>query len=100
MLGITETWLHGNVRHDSRGGGVGLMFKKSQNVKFPVAESYNSFEMVNAEIKLGGQSINLYVIYRPPPSSENRLSGECFLDEFGTLFGKFCDRSSSPSHYR
>ena len=41
--------------------------------------------MVNAEIKLAGQSINLYVIYRPPPSSENRLSCECFLDEFGTL---------------
>ena len=105
ILGITETWLHGNdldnpvlaelvpsgysfghsARHDSRGGGVGLMFKKSLNVKFPVAESYNSFEMVNAEIKLAGKSINLYVIYRPPPSSENRVSCESFLDEFGTL---------------
>ena len=73
------------ARHDSRGGGVGLMFKKSLNVKFPVAESYNSFEMVNAEIKLAGKSINLYVIYRPPPSSENRVSCESFLDEFGTL---------------
>ena len=105
ILGIPETWLHGNdldnpvlaelvpngysfghsARHDSRGGGVGLMFRKSLNVKFPVAESYNSFEMVNAEIKLAGKSINLYVIYRPPPSSENRVSCESFLDEFGTL---------------
>ena len=41
--------------------------------------------MVNAEIKLAGKSINLYVIYRPPPSSENRVSCESFLDEIGTL---------------
>ena len=104
-LGITETWLPGNdldnpvlaelvptgysfghsARRDTRGGGVGLMFKKSLNVKFSMAQSYNSFEMVNAEIKLAGQLINLYVIYRPPPSSENRFSCECFLDDFGTL---------------
>ena len=74
VLGITETWLHGNdldnpvlaelvpngysfghsARHDSS-GGVGPMFKKSLNVKFSVAENYNSFEMVNGEIKLAGQ---------------------------------------------
>ena len=54
ILGITETWLHGNdsdnpalanlvpnsyffrdsARHDSRSVGVGLMFKKSLNVNF------------------------------------------------------------------
>ena len=74
-----------SARYDTRGGGVALMFKKSLNVKFPVVKNYNSCQMVNAEIKFAGQSINLYEIYRPPPSSENHLSCECFLDEFGTL---------------
>lgn len=105
ILGITETWLRGNdldnpvvaelvpngysfnhlPRLDGRGGGVGLMFKKSLDVKFSTVPSYNSFEVINAEIKLAGKSLNLYVIYRPPPSSVNRLTVDGFMDEFSSL---------------
>ena len=101
FLALTETWLHsGRViafllasyarkegyifhhtpRENSRGGGVGILVKKSLRVKKLSSANFSSFEnvVVLAEYPIG--SIRFVVIYRPPSSQI-----KAFLEDFASL---------------
>ena len=89
LLALTETWLRpGNVDcveigdlcptgydfihipRELRGGGVGLLFKESLDVKCKNSEwntSFQSFEFLDARFK-SSKMIRMIIIYRPPSS--------------------------------
>lgn len=98
LFAITETWLSQNgdevllreltppnfdfihVPRASRGGGVGLVYKKSLCFSTVHTVNYNSFESL--EVFSAPANLRVVVIYRPPPSAKNKLTVNQFLDEF------------------
>ncbi len=72
-------------RCGSRGSRVGLLLKSNMKVKNLPHNSYQSFEHMQVSITASKAHINLLIIYRPPPSTKNRLTVDQFFHEFGTL---------------
>ena len=88
FLALTETWLHSGEsdsffvgelcpkryifhhtpRENSRGGGIGILVKKSLRVKKLCSANFSSFENVVALAEYPIGSIRFVVIYRPPSS--------------------------------
>ena len=71
---------HHTPRENSRGGGVGILVKKSLRVKKLCSANFCSFEneVAFAEYPIG--SIRFVVIYRPPSSQI-----KAFLEDFASL---------------
>ena len=100
FLALTETWLHSGEsdsffvgelcpkgyifhhtpRENSRGGGVGILVKKSLRVKKLCSANFSSFENVVALAEYPIGSIRFVVIYRPPSSHI-----KAFLQDFASL---------------
>ena len=59
---------------------------KSVRTMTLMTDSFRSFEHIDLTISSGSSSIRLVTIYRPPPSTENKLKVLDFLAEFSTLF--------------
>lgn len=71
---------------DQRGGGVGIMFKKSLNIRPVITElTFTSFECVEYLLKSNSVWLRILVVYRPPPSTANGLTVTQFLSEFTVL---------------
>lgn len=72
---------------DQRGGGVGIMFKKSLNIRPVITElTFTSFECVEYLLKSNSVWLRILVVYRPPPSTANGLTPVTqFLSEFTVL---------------
>ena len=100
ILAITETWLHrrgddvviGELyptgyqfihipRDAGTGGGVGLLFKEGIRMKTKVCDSFISFECLDVTF-VNLKTVRVIVVYRPPPSTTNRLTVDMFFDEF------------------
>ncbi len=69
----------------NRGGGVGLLDTMGLNIKLQHTEAFGSFEYVENLMKCQSSWICIIVLYRLPPSHENKLTERQFLDEF-TIF--------------
>lgn len=100
FLALTETWLHSGEsdnffvgelcpkgyffhhtpRENSRGGGVGIIVKKSLRVKKLCSANFSSFENVVALAEYPIRSIRFFIIYRPPSSQI-----KAFLEYFVSL---------------
>lgn len=107
IMALTETWLYGddrdchtladisrtlghyNITHIPRqnrhGGGIALISKNGLIISRNNHRSYQSMECLDVNVKSGSKVIRLYIIYRPPPSSKNKLTTSMFFDEFNTL---------------
>ena len=103
IFAMTETWLSDNdassvgevcptgyyfhhvPRKNSRGGGVGLLFKKRIKIKEQSQEKFKSFEYTDVTAKCSNGCTRIVIIYRPPPSKSNQLKSTVFFDEFSTL---------------
>ena len=55
------------VSREKRGGGVGVLCKKSLLAKVNPAKRFKSFEYIDTLIKSSSKSRRLVVVYRPPP---------------------------------
>jgi hypothetical protein len=110
VLAITETWLKetdednvqvvGDITADGfsfkhvaragkKGGGVGLLFRKTLSVKCTPVKM-KSFECMDACITSGGTSLRLLVVYRLHPKyKKNGINSNLFFDEFTDLVSKF-----------
>jgi len=110
LLAITETWLFSDdsknqvtlasilipgykfihmPRTTGKGGGVGLLYRTTIDVKILNDMShYVSFEQLSAEISIHGKSVNLICVYRPPPNHKNKFTFPQFQDEFCNLVDK------------
>ena len=69
-------------------GGVGFLYKKSLNTKI-VKNEYRSFESGTLRVDIATRSIDITVVYRPPPSIKNGLSANQFFDEFSSFLHEY-----------
>ena len=68
------------------GGGVAMIFKSVIKVSPQLSSTGQaSFEYMEVIVKCSSQSIRFVLVYRPPPSSENRLTVPLFMREFTVL---------------
>ncbi|XP_072033073.1 uncharacterized protein [Amphiura filiformis] len=104
VLAVTESWLDGDDRDEvpladiintlphfaihhaprvnRRGGGVCLIVHRGFNVRLNDIHIFQSFEYLDVLLSNGSSSIRLVIIYRPPPSTENKLTVKMFMTEF------------------
>ena len=75
-----ECIFHHTPRANSRGGGVGILVKKSHRVKTLCSANFSSFERMVALAEYPIGSIRIAVIYRPPSSQIG-----AFLADFASL---------------
>ncbi|XP_062569146.1 uncharacterized protein LOC134231229 [Saccostrea cucullata] len=102
VVALTETWLGTSndkicinelvpegytIKHVSRGsskrgGGVALIYKRSITVKRVTSNhSFSQFELLDCTLEINGLILQLATVYRPPPSKENGLKTNVFLEE-------------------
>ncbi len=110
FIGLTETWLTDSERDKPffelltppgyrfhhvpsttghRGGGVGLLYRSTLKATAGQPETFESFEILEVKFMLREGITNVVVIYRPPPSRENRLTVPMFFDDLSTLLEKY-----------
>ena len=65
---------------NKKGGGVGLLHKNIFNLQSQKTIKFSSFEHIELFLT-SPSSIRLVIIYRPPPSKENKLKVSLFLEE-------------------
>lgn len=114
ILAITETWLnpgdqdayhvseicpagydfHHIPRADANGGGVGLLVKKSLQIRKQNLEKFKSFEYMDVLVKYANTCTRLVILYRPPPSKENGLKENDFFSDFNSLLERLAITSS------
>ena len=75
-------FLH-NPTSSGRGGGVGLLFKKSLRIKQGETVNVKSFEYMQVICNTSTKSFRIIVIYRPPICS----TADFFLEFCGLLEG-------------
>jgi len=116
ILCLTETWLKSNnsndqliineltptgflfhhvPRNNGRGGGVGILYKKSLKLKKISVKRFKSFEVMGMSIQSTPACISIFVIYKPPPSTRNKFSNKMFFDEFQVFLEQFLSGSNS-----
>ncbi len=109
IVAISETWLgtsdiddtciNGLVpngynilradRNDGRrGGGVALLYKQWLNIKCSNKRQYKQFECLQCSVSLNKNTTQLYVVYRPPPSADNGLTTNDFLNEWADFLSQ------------
>jgi len=104
ILTLTETWLaevpDGFVineatpcgyefrhvpRKRGRGGGVGIIIKTSLKPKLSQVRLFKSFEYMDLSVNAVNKVLQVIVVYRPPPSKNNKSTPNDFFGEFTTL---------------
>ena len=63
---------------------VALLFKKSLSLKMNPTKRYSSFKLIDTTMKFSATSLQIIVVYHPPPSKANGLTDELFFSEFTT----------------
>ena len=114
ILAITETWLksgdqdtyyakeicptgydfHHIPRADANGGGVGLLVKKTLQIRKQNLEKFKSFEYMDVLVKYANTCTRLVILYRPPPSKENGLKEIDFFGDFNSLLERLAITTS------
>lgn len=106
ILAITESWLNSqtnnvviaeilNILTDytvlhipravKKGGGIAILARKSFNITMNQNLGSKSFEQIDMLITYKNFNVRIVVIYRPPPSTKNKLTTTQFFAEFSKL---------------
>ena len=72
-----------------RDGGTGLNFRDSLRVKMVDAGGKDSFEFSEWLVSCLGCSLRLLIVYRPPYSTEHKVTVSVFLREFSDYLESF-----------
>ena len=103
-LAITETWLRSDdadvinkvcptgydfyhVTRGSKGGGVALLFKKGLPFErnSSIKRQFKSFEFTDLIMQRSSSALRIVIVYRPPPSKNNKCTVTMFFNEFPLL---------------
>jgi exonuclease III len=66
-------------------GGVGILYKASMDIASKSSTDFNSFEHCKIIFKTESHTLDVNVVYRPPPSPKNKLTATMFFEEFTTF---------------
>ena len=80
------------AKPDQRRGGVAILFI-GQGLVLNIIQStkdgiFTQFEHMEFSLKAGKTQMRLCIIYRPPPSGQNRFKATMFLDEWSNYLGR------------
>ena len=110
LVAFTETWFNSTDNNESyinalvpdgyaiqhvdrdngqRGGGVALIHRTSIKLKKEKIMKFNQFEVLMCLLNLNNTVISMFIIYRPPPTQQNRLSAAGFLVKFSEFISKY-----------
>ena len=104
-MALTETWLNAKEEYNSvvlssfvpdrydifhvprptRGGGVGFVYKDHFNARLDTSFEFSSFECMSVILEAGSFSFRFIVVYRVPPSTQNKIQKSSFITDFGDL---------------
>jgi len=75
---------------DRRGGGVGIVHKKSLRLSRQTSNTFSSFEHIEVLLKTGTECVRLCVLYRPPDGSVAQFLEDFteYVDSHTTTSGK------------
>ena len=129
IMYVTETWL--SKGEDSKkdelapcgytaesfprpsglaGGGIAIIYRnslcKQLNIKQNFSFSHSSFQLVQSTLTLQQGALHLFCLYRPPPSSKNRLKDSMFTEQLpdfleyaNNLHGHVCFCGDANIHF-
>ena len=80
--------IHVDRNSNQRGGGVALIFKEHLHLKLSETIPFKQFEFMKCTMTHSNKNIDIFVIYRPPPSTCNKLSTTAFIDEWCDFIAK------------
>lgn len=85
------TFLHTPRKGDRKGGGVAIITRSFLTPKdiSRCFKDYLSFEFIVSTFRIEHQTVNICVLYRPPPSIKNNIDRNLFLREFGEFLEIF-----------
>ena len=69
------------LTRDRRGGGIGLLHKKTLKLSDIEKEEYETLELASARVQVKNKTFKVYGIYQPPPSPINRHTNLQFIEE-------------------
>ena len=72
-------------RPDKKGGGIALFVRTCFNITKNLTPTFTSFEHIDITLTYKNFNLHLVVIYRPPPSTKNKLTTTKFFSEFARL---------------
>ena len=75
-------------RHDRRGGGLAIVHS-CRNVSKTNSGATRSFEFAVWKIQLKNITVNVLAVYRPPYSSNNKVTVGMFLEDIATFLQDF-----------
>ena len=80
-------------RRGRKGGGVALIYKSAILLCLITSSNdgnFTHFEHIDCHLEVGGLSVCLVVVYRPPPSKNNGLKTTTFLEnEWPTFIANY-----------
>ena len=81
----------------SRGGGIAIVYKDCLSSQLSFSQAlpfaHPSFEFVEATAQIPGKSVVIFsCIYRPPPSTQNKLTNSMFFSNFDSLLDHYSIR--------
>jgi exonuclease III len=74
---------------NTQGGGVALLFKATLDITMVTVTPTQSFEYMEALLKISSKSIRIVIVYRPPPSQANGLKMSTFIEEFSEFLQRY-----------
>ncbi len=72
-------------RLDAKGGGVAFIYRDHYKVKMDSSFSAASFESMTVLMDAGSHTFRFIVLYRVPPSAQNKIQKSLFLSELADL---------------
>ena len=83
-------------RITSKGGGLALFYRKAFTITAMPGPSFQSFEHIDLSITYEKLNFQMVLIYRPPPSTKNKLTIPMFFDDFHKLLDTLDDYYQRP----
>ena len=90
---LVTFWLAMRNNYPQR-GGVALIHKNTIELKRNTTLNFTQFEHMKCTATCDNISIQIIVIYRPPPSQQNQFNTSTFLEEFADFLSQAITTSS------